>query len=124
MPVKILLITPPFTQLNAPYPATPYLKGFLQSQGYEVLQVDLGIELINTIFSRQGFQELFESIKNIRKRISKNSRHIIKNKTNYMQTIDQVMSFLQSRDNTLAQLLCNETFLPRASRFDPIPDMQ
>ena len=25
----ILLITPPFTQLNTPYPATAYLKGFL-----------------------------------------------------------------------------------------------
>jgi radical SAM superfamily enzyme YgiQ (UPF0313 family) len=124
MPIKILLITPPFTQLNTPYPATPYLKCFLKSRGYEVFQVDLGIELINTIFSREGFQKLFDSIKHTRKKISRNSRHIIKNETNYLQTIDQVMNFLQYRDNTLAQLLCNETFLPRASRFDPIPDRQ
>ena len=34
------------------------------------------------------------------------------------------MSFLQYRDNTLAQLICNETFLPRASRFDSMPDME
>jgi radical SAM superfamily enzyme YgiQ (UPF0313 family) len=124
MPIKILLITPLFTQLNTPYPATPYLKGFLKSCGYEVFQVDLGIELINTIFSREGFQDLFDSIKHTSKKISQNSRYIIKHKAHYLRTIDQVMSFLQYRDNTLAQLLCNETFLPRASRFDHIPDLE
>jgi len=124
MTIKILLVTPPFTQLNTPYPATPYLKCFLKSRGYEVSQVDLGIELINTIFSREGFQKLFDSIKHTRKKISQNARRIIKNETSYLQTIDQVMNFLQYRDNTLAQLLCNENFLPRASRFDPIPDME
>ncbi len=122
--MKTLLITPPFTQLNTPYPATPYLKGFLKTQGYDVFQVDLGIELINTIFSREGFQELFDSIKDIGKKISQNSRHILKNEANYLQTIDQVMSFLQYRDNTLAPLICNETFLPRASRFDSMPDLE
>ncbi len=30
MPTKTLLITPPFTQLNTPYPATAYLKGVHQ----------------------------------------------------------------------------------------------
>jgi radical SAM superfamily enzyme YgiQ (UPF0313 family) len=122
--MRMLLITPPFTQLNTPYPATPYLKGFLKSQGYDAFQVDLGIELINEIFSREGFLELFDAIKHTGKKISKNSRHIIKNKNNYLQTIDSVMSFLQYRDNTLAQLLCNETFLPRASRFDSMPDLE
>jgi len=120
--MKIFLITPPFTQLNTPYPATPYLKGFLKSQGYDVFQVDLGIELINTIFSREGFQELFNAIHQAGPKLSPNSRRIIKNQENYLQTIDQVMSFLQYRDNTQASLICNETFLPRASRFDSMPD--
>jgi len=124
MPIKTLLITPPFTQLNTPYPATPYLKGFLKSQGYDVLQADLGIELINAIFSREGFQKLFDAINLSGKKISKNSRHIIKNQANYVETIDSVMSFLQHRDSTLAQLIGNETFLPRASRFDAMPDLE
>ena len=141
MPIKALLITPPFTQLNTPYPALPYLKGFLKSQGYDVFQADLGIELINAIYSREGFQKLFDammshSIKfekkldsrlrgnDNRQKISKNSRRILKNKTNYIETIDPVMSFLQYRDNTLAQLICKETFLPQASRFDSMPDLE
>ncbi len=124
MTIKTLLITPPFTQLNTPYPATPYLKCFLQSQGYEVFQVDLGIELSNTIFSRAGFHKLFDSISPAGRKLSRNSRHILKNKTNYVQTIEQVMSFLQYRDNTLALLLCNENYLPRASRFSSLPDLE
>ncbi|MHB8137321.1 MAG: B12-binding domain-containing radical SAM protein [Smithellaceae bacterium] len=122
--MKTLLITPPFTQLNTPYPATPYLKGFLKAQGCDVFQVDLGIELINRIYCREGFQELFDSIHQSGKKLSPNSRHILKNEANYLQTIGQVMSFLQYRDNTLAQLICNETFLPRASRFDQMPDLE
>ncbi len=124
MPIKILLITPPFTQLNTPYPATPYLQGFLKSQGYDVFQADLGIELINAIFSREGFQKLFDAINHAGRKLSPNSRHMLKNKEKYVETIDPVMNFLQYRDNTLAQLLCSDTFLPKASRFAQLPDLE
>ncbi|MEK6743572.1 MAG: radical SAM protein [Nitrospirota bacterium] len=123
MPNKILLITPPFTQLNTPYPASPYLKGFLKMHGYDVFQADLGIELINKIFSGEGFQELFSRAKDTQKVLSGNSHHIISNEQYYLQTVGQVMDFLQYRDNTLAHILCSDTFLPRASRFDQLPDL-
>lgn len=124
MPRKILLITPPFTQLNTPYPATPYLKGFLALHGHEVFQADLGIELINRIFCRRGFEELFAGIRKDRGRCSQNSREIIDRKQYYLQTVDAVMSFLRYQDNTLAQLICSDDFLPRASRFDQLPDLE
>lgn len=122
--MKIILITPPFTQLNAPYPATPQLKGFLKQHGYDVFQVDLGIELINAIFSRKGLEELFSCAEKSPAQISQNSLRIIKNEQYYLQTIEQVMSFLQYRDDTLARLICSEAFLPRASRFDQLPDLE
>ncbi len=121
---KILLITPPFTQLNTPYPATPYLKGYLKLHGYDVFQADLGIELINRIFSRDGFQKIFNAVKNNRLHISQNSLHIIENEQSYLQTVDPIMNFLQYRDNTLAQIICTDTYLPRASRFDQLPDLE
>jgi hypothetical protein len=121
---KILLITPPFTQLNTTYPASPYLKGFLKAHGYDVFQVDLSIELINKIFSQEGFQKLFDVVKNNNKQISQNSIQIINNESYYLQTVDQAMNFLQYRDNTLAQLVCRDNFLPRASRFDQLPDLE
>jgi radical SAM superfamily enzyme YgiQ (UPF0313 family) len=121
---KILLITPPFTQLNTPYPATPLLKGFLRVHGYEVCQADLGIELINKIFSRPGFEALFVVVKNGTKQLSANSLRIIDNERSYVQTINQVMNFLQYRENTLAQRIGSDHFLPRASRFDHLPDLE
>ena len=51
--MKFLLVTPPLTQLNTPYPATAVLKGYLQSQGYEAVQADLGIELVNRMFTAE-----------------------------------------------------------------------
>ena len=124
MPVKILLITPPFTQLNTPYPASPYLKGFLKQQGYEVFQADLSIEVMNVVFSGTGFQKLFDHLSTGEKQLSQNSNRILSNKQHYLQTVDLVMNFLQYRDTTLAQRICSDHFLPRASRFDQLPDLE
>ena len=55
----ILLITPPFTQLNTPYPGTVYLKGFLNTKKINSFQCDLGIEVILALFSKKGLTEIF-----------------------------------------------------------------
>ena len=68
----ILLVTPPFTQPNTPYPAIMQLRGYLNSQGYSVHQFDLGIELFTKIFSQETLQELFESIVKEQIRVPKN----------------------------------------------------
>ena len=57
---EILLITPPFTQLNTPYPATAYLKGFLNTKNVSSFQMDLGIEVILELLSKNGLQNLFD----------------------------------------------------------------
>ena len=56
---RILLITPPLTQLNTPYPATAYIKGFLVGRGYDVTQADLGLELVLKLFSADGLRRGF-----------------------------------------------------------------
>ena len=58
---KLLLITPPFVQVNCPYPATAYLKGYLTRQGYQAEQYDLSIELINRLFSRDILLRIFDA---------------------------------------------------------------
>ena len=122
--MKILLITPPFTQLNTPYPATIYLKGFLKLHGHDVFQADLGIELINKMFSRDGLQQIFNHAGKHGEELSQNSLRIIGNAHHYIRTVDQVMSFLQYRDNTLAHRICGDDFLPQAARFDQMPDLE
>ena len=55
--MRLLLITPPMTQLNTPYPATAYLTGCLRKHvagAVEIAQADLSIELFLRLFSREG----------------------------------------------------------------------
>lgn len=114
---EVLLITPPFTQLNTPYPATTYLKGFLNTRGISSYQVDLGIEVILKLFSRAGLSGVFDEI-NVDARLSENAGRIYRMRQEYLHTIDAVMFFLQGKDQTLARRICTEAFLPEASRFE------
>ena len=95
----VLLITPPFTQLNTPYPATAYLKGFFNTKGIESVQADLGIEVTITLFSKAGLEKLLNTIDQKIKaglitEISENSARIISLKDRYIHTINEVILFL------------------------------
>jgi hypothetical protein len=117
----ILLITPPFTQLNTPYPATAYLKGFLNTKGISAFQMDLGIEVILELFSKQGLTAIFQNIQGEFK--DANLQRIYSLQQDYINTIDSVIEFLQGKSQTLARQICAGNFLPEASRFDQLDDM-
>ncbi|MFT7349891.1 MAG: hypothetical protein ACI8VZ_002209, partial [Candidatus Paceibacteria bacterium] len=120
---ELLLITPPFTQLNTPYPATAYLKGFLNTKNIGAFQVDLGIEVILKLFSKKGLQDIFE-IASANKTInSPNSQRIYALKEEYLQTIEPIVSFLQGHNATFGRQICTPYFLPQASRFEQLDDM-
>lgn len=119
---RLLLITPPFTQLNTPYPATAYLKGFLDTIAVEAIQADLSIETLLALFSRKGLSALFAQADTTR--LSSNSRRIYALRNEYIQTIDPVIAFLQGREQTLAQLIAEEEFLPRAAHFNQEADLE
>ena len=121
---KIYLITPPFTQLNTPYPATAYLKGFLNTKGISSYQSDLGIEVILALFSRSGLTDLFDQIQLSNTEQSENAQRIIALKEHYISKIDAVISFLQWHNPTLSHLICQEDFLPEASRFEQLEDLE
>lgn len=127
MNTKVFLITPPFTQLNTPYPATAYLKGFLNTKGISSKQADLGIDVILKLFSKQGLTDLFSRIENqqptIGRQLSENSARIIALREEYIKTIDAVMLFLQEKNPTLSHLICTEDFLPEASRFAQLEEL-
>lgn len=119
----VLLLTPPFTQLNTPYPATMYLKGFLNTKSISCFQMDLGIEVIVRVFSSQGLEALFALISE-RNTLSANAQRMVTLKASYCNTIDSVVAFLQGRNATLANRICNDGFLPQASRFDNLDDLE
>ncbi len=125
MPQTVLLVTPPFTQLNTPYPATAYIKGYLNTQGVEAHQLDLGLETILALFSRRGLERLFAEVPaGALREASANARRIFALREAYADTIDPVIQFLQDRDPTLAHLICERNFLPEASKFEQLQDLE
>lgn len=122
MKSELLLITPPFTQLNTPYPATAYIKGFLNTKNISSFQADLGIDVILNLFSKNGLIDLFST--ELSGELSKNSKRILALKDDYIQTIDSVMLFLQGRNSTLSHAICSDNYLPTASRFNQLEDLE
>ncbi len=119
---ELLLITPPFTQLNTPYPATVYLKGFLNTKGIASFQMDLGIEVILALFSRSGLIQAFDFAQESGNISSENAQQIYSQKNDYLNTIDKVIGFLQGENQEVAEKILSNNFLPRASRFSSIDD--
>lgn len=124
METKTLLITPPFTQLNTPYPATAYLKGFLNTKSISSFQADLGIEVILKMFSAHGLTDVFNAAATNPSDWSENAQRIFLLKDYYINTIDAVVLFLQGKNPTLALQICQEDFLPEASRFGQLDEME
>ncbi|NEW79530.1 MAG: radical SAM protein [Gelidibacter sp.] len=120
----IFLITPPFTQLNTPYPATAYLKGFLNTKGINSFQMDLGIEVILELFSKENLQKLFDFAFENNKITSENAQRIYALKDEYLKTIGDVIGFLQGKNQTIARQICTSNFLPEASRFSELDELE
>lgn len=120
----VFLITPPFTQLNTPYPATAYLKGFFNTKGIPAVQADLGIDVTLSVFSKEGLRQLFGEITNRKGEHTTNAARIISLSEDYIRTIDEVVLFLQGKQPTLANLICRRSFLPEASRFAQAEDLK
>ena len=113
----VLLLTPPLTQLNTPYPATAYLTGFLQSHGIEARQADLGIDMVLRIFNRSGLQSVFEHIRQRTETLPGEAQQMLVIAPAYLNTIEPVIEFLQGRNPALACLLARPGFLPQGPRF-------
>ncbi len=113
--MKFLLLTPPLTQLNTPYPATTVLKGYLQAQGHAVAQADLGIEMIDSIYSRAWLQDYAQAIAAAEER-----DYLLR----CSDVVESVLRFLRGQDNTLAPRIANRSLLPEGPRFRQLADME
>jgi len=117
----IFLFTPPFTQLNTPYPATAYLKGFLNTKNISSFHADLGIEVTLQLFSAKKLRQLFQLIATD-KTYSENAQRMIALQEDYIKSIDHAVLFLQGKNPTIAHLIAARNFLPEAGRFEELTD--
>ncbi|MEC4889761.1 MAG: radical SAM protein [Nitrospira sp.] len=113
----VLLLTPPLTQLNTPYPATAYLTGFLRSQGIPCDQADLGIDMVLRLFCREGLTSVFTAIRQRQDDLPGEAQQMLALEQAYLNAIDPVIEFLQGRNPSLAPLLARTGVLPQGPRF-------
>ena len=99
---RILLITPPLTQLNTPYPATAYLKAFYSAEGHPTRQVDLGIEVADRVLSPDFLSGIGLG--------------------EHARLIEPVKRFLRGQDDTLGPRIANRSLLPEGQRFGQLDE--
>lgn len=129
---QILLITPPLTQLNTSYPATAQLQGFLRSQGVKCQQLDLSIELINKILTKESVEHIFHLAEeqslaaegNPGKKTPKALRIIQSNSSFYCRWVEPVCRFLQGKDLTMQNRFADPSFWPNTKRHPKQEDLE
>lgn len=114
MQAKLLLITPPFTQLNTAYPATAYLKGFLEEHDVSVSHCDLSIELFTTIFTSTFLNEIFDEAEALG---NNHFPELHAHRDAYISQVDTVIAFLQQHDIATARQILEEGYLPQGHRL-------
>jgi radical SAM superfamily enzyme YgiQ (UPF0313 family) len=115
--MNILLITPPMTQLNTPYPAAPYLTQYLRECGHTVEQRDFGLELFLKLYSSSGLERVRERLKNTD---NDSVRFFVEAFQDYQSTVEPVIRFLQGKDPSMALRIAARTLLPEGPRFLPL----
>lgn len=113
----VLLLTPPLTQLNTPYPATAYLTGFLREHHVPVAQADIGIEMVLKLFSRSGLANVFAEVRAQGDDLPSEARAMLEAEQSYVNAVDTIIEYLQLRDPALAPRILSPGFLPRGPRF-------
>jgi hypothetical protein len=128
--MRVLLLTPPMTQINTPYPATPYLTGFLRTHGGDlglaVSQADASLALFLRLFSSVWVARMADVLKK-RSRTARNLpamppsiAHFLAEAARYAATVKPAIRFLQGRDPSLALRIVSRGFLPEGPRFAPL----
>jgi hypothetical protein len=117
MQAKLLLITPPFSQLNTAYPATAYLKGFLEEKEVGTSHFDLSIELFTAVFTSDFLKTIFQEADEIG---AYSFPELRKKEAQYIAAIDVVIGFLQKQNIDTANRILGDGFLPLGHRLQKV----
>jgi radical SAM superfamily enzyme YgiQ (UPF0313 family) len=128
---RILLIQPPFVQLNGPYPSLYYLRGFLRAYGPEPIIRDHSIGLFGRIFCRAGLERIFGDAEALLRtepgkgdrRTRETAACFLSEAGRWVNCIDRLVNFLRGRDREWGHslALANGVF-PGGPRFDACLD--
>lgn len=112
---RVLLATPPMSDLNTPYPATCYLTAFLRSRKYAAFQVDWSIGLACRLFSKSGLDRLRNALAD--SGAASSVTFFLNNFDRYRFVIESLVAFLQGRDDSAKFKILNRRWLPEGPRL-------
>jgi hypothetical protein len=125
--MRVLLLTPPMTQLNTPYPATAYLTGFLRAHASAldlvVTQADPALSLFLRLFETGTVARIAEILTERARGAGRGApmpapiAHFLRHASVYVDTVGPAIRFLQGRDPSLALRIVGRAFLPEGPRF-------
>ncbi len=126
--MRVLLVTPPMVQVNTPYPATPYLMGFLRLHaaklGLQLTQTDASLTLFLRLFSAPLIARMADVLRSRAASAGRHAAtpppiaHFLKHVPHYVNTVAPTIRFLQRRDPSLALRIVGREFLPEGPRFE------
>ncbi len=109
--MKVLLISPPFIQLNSPYSSLPYLKGTLGANSIECRCLDLGIKVANRLFSGEGLIKLKADLNGIGK--NADADFFLSHADEYINSVDKAVTFLKGVNPAFEDAVLDKRSLPR-----------
>ncbi len=118
------------TQLNTPYPATAYLKGFLKKHTpHRVSQRDASLDLVLALFSQNGLQQIYTALEDTYadlddEELPEPVYHFLYHYADIECRIEPVIRFLQHKDPTLATRIASRSFLPEGPAFAGLHDIE
>ncbi|MGL1903307.1 MAG: radical SAM protein [Fibrobacterales bacterium] len=112
----VALFTPPFSQLNTPYSAMPFLAGTLREYGHNPRQFDVGISIFLRLFCSKGLARFFTLLQDDFELDTELSTH-------YQRTIDQVITYLQGKWPEGSASINGMGFLPEGPRFNALEEL-
>ncbi len=115
--MKVVLIIPPFTQINTPYPSASQLSGYLKSKEIESVVYDLSLEVMLRVLSKKGLKEIFNLVEK-NKQLDLNSKRMLSLKETYIDVVDGVVNFLQGKNSNFAYKVITQNFLPHGKSFE------
>ena len=117
------------TQLNTPYPATAYLTGFLREQGFDVVQRDLAIELLLTLLTPEGLEQILDVVEIHYADFEDDELpdviyQFMAEFEQYQLCVGPVIRFLQGKDPSLALRIVSRRFLPEGPSFEGLAGLE
>ncbi|MDD2236355.1 MAG: radical SAM protein, partial [Kiritimatiellae bacterium] len=123
--LRVLLLTPPMVQLNAPYAATPLLTGFLRANEVDARQADWSLKAGLTLFSRRGVGLMAEEAERIPCAERTEGVGLFLSRVNrYADSVDDVVAFLQQNDSERARRILDGPWLPEGPRFRLVGELR